>query len=84
VANDHGNQVIGELGQLSLCFALALSLVMANAGIVGAQEANGTARRIASGAAMGFFVFIALAFGVLTFVQRQERKAVPAEHLQRR
>jgi len=57
----------GELGQLSLCFALALSLVMANAGILGAKDANATARRIAHGAAMGFFVFIVLAFGALVY-----------------
>jgi len=63
--------MIGELGQLSLCFALALSLVMANAGILGAQPANDTARRIAHGAAMGFFVFIVLAFGALTFAYLQ-------------
>jgi len=55
----------GELGQLSLCFALALALVMANAGILGAQAANGTARRIANGAALGVTVFILLAFGAL-------------------
>jgi cytochrome c-type biogenesis protein CcmF len=57
----------GELGQLALCFALALSLVMANAGILGARQANGTARRIASGAAMGMTVFILLAFGSLAW-----------------
>jgi len=59
--------VIGELGQLSLAFALALSLVMANAGLVGAGAANNTARRIASGATMGLMVFCLLAFGVLTY-----------------
>ena len=59
--------MIGELGELALCFALGLSLVMANAGILGAREANGTARRIAHGAAMGMTVFIVLAFGVLTY-----------------
>jgi cytochrome c-type biogenesis protein CcmF len=58
--------MIGELGQLSLCFALALSLVMANAGIMGARVPNQSARRIAHGAAMGFCVFIVLAFGMLT------------------
>ena len=59
--------MIGELGQLSLCFALALSLVMANAGLVGASSANGTARRIAGGATMGMMVFCVLAFGALTY-----------------
>jgi cytochrome c-type biogenesis protein CcmF len=57
----------GELGQLALCFALALSLVMANAGILGARDINATARRIANGAAMGMTVFILLAFGALTY-----------------
>jgi len=58
--------VIGELGQLSLAFALALSLVMANAGLVGAQAASDTARRIAGGATLGMAVFSLLAFGTLT------------------
>ena len=34
----------GELGQLALCFALALSLVMAGAGLLGAR-AQGAAER---------------------------------------
>jgi cytochrome c-type biogenesis protein CcmF len=59
--------MIGELGQLSLCFALALSLVMANAGLLGAKAGNAAARRIASGTAMGMTVFILLAFGTLTY-----------------
>jgi cytochrome c-type biogenesis protein CcmF len=59
--------VIGELGQLSLCFALALSLVLANAGLLGARAGGGTARRIAGGAAMGMTVFILLAFGALVY-----------------
>jgi cytochrome c-type biogenesis protein CcmF len=59
--------MIGELGQLSLCFALALSLVMANAGLVGAHSATATARRIAGGATMGMMVFCLLAFGALTY-----------------
>jgi cytochrome c-type biogenesis protein CcmF len=59
--------LIGELGQLSLCFALALSLVLANAGLIGARAGGGTARRIAGGAAMGMTVFILLAFGALLY-----------------
>jgi cytochrome c-type biogenesis protein CcmF len=59
--------MIGELGQLVLCFALALSLVMAMAGLAGARADAALARRIASGAAMGLLVFVALAFGVLTY-----------------
>ena len=57
----------GELGQLALCFALALSLVMAVSGLMGTRPQDITARRIASGSAMGLFVFVALAFGTLTY-----------------
>jgi cytochrome c-type biogenesis protein CcmF len=59
--------VTGELGQLALCFALALSLVMAAAGLTGARANAATARGIAHGATMGMLVFIALAFGTLTY-----------------
>jgi len=37
----------GELGQLALCFALALSLVMAVAGLLGAREDHTAARSVA-------------------------------------
>ena len=57
----------GELGQLALCFALALSLVMAAAGLIGARVDAATARGIAHGATMGMLVFIAMAFGTLTY-----------------
>jgi cytochrome c-type biogenesis protein CcmF len=59
--------MLGELGQLALCFALALSLVMAAAGLIGTGGAanSGVARRIASASAMGLMVFVMLAFGVL-------------------
>jgi cytochrome c-type biogenesis protein CcmF len=59
--------VTGELGQLALCFALALALVMAVAGLLGTRPADFAARRIASGSAMGLLVFVALAFGTLTY-----------------
>jgi cytochrome c-type biogenesis protein CcmF len=59
--------MIGELGQLSLCFALALSLVMAVSGLMGAQPSGFAARKLATSSAMGFLVFIALAFGTLTY-----------------
>jgi cytochrome c-type biogenesis protein CcmF len=59
--------VTGELGQLALCFALALSLVMAAAGLTGTRADAATARGIAHGATMGMLVFIALAFGALTY-----------------
>jgi cytochrome c-type biogenesis protein CcmF len=59
--------VTGELGQLALCFALALSLVMAVSGLTGARADAATARGIAHGATMGMLVFIALSFGTLTY-----------------
>jgi cytochrome c-type biogenesis protein CcmF len=59
----------GELGQLALCFALGLSLVMAFAGLAGARndaaQAAIAARGIANGAAMGMLVFVGLAFFTL-------------------
>ncbi|HUO92932.1 MAG TPA: heme lyase CcmF/NrfE family subunit [Rhizomicrobium sp.] len=57
----------GELGQFALCLALALSLVQAGAGLAGARIDAAQARSVASGAALGFFVFVALAFGALTY-----------------
>ncbi|MBN9588083.1 MAG: heme lyase CcmF/NrfE family subunit [Alphaproteobacteria bacterium] len=57
----------GELGQLALCFALALSLVMAGAGLYGARANAAAARGVASSAALGMLVFVALAFGALTY-----------------
>ncbi|HWC63287.1 MAG TPA: heme lyase CcmF/NrfE family subunit [Rhizomicrobium sp.] len=59
----------GELGQLALCFALALSLVMAFSGLLGAgsQPVSPAARGIVHGASMGLLVFVALAFGTLTY-----------------
>jgi cytochrome c-type biogenesis protein CcmF len=59
--------MLGELGQLALCFALALSLVMAGAGLMGAKETREgqLARSVASASAMGLLVFVGLAFGTL-------------------
>src|SRR5579872_906920 len=62
--------MLGELGQLALCFALALSLVMAIAGLLGVRgdtPNSDLARRIAHGATMGMLVFVVLAFGTLTY-----------------
>jgi cytochrome c-type biogenesis protein CcmF len=56
----------GEIGQLALSIALALAIVQAGAGLIGARENAMQARGIASGAAMGLFVFVALAFAALT------------------
>src|SRR6201985_1240710 len=60
--------MLGELGQLALCFALALSLVMAIAGLMGeGRDAPNAilARRVASASTMGMMVFVVLAFGTL-------------------
>ncbi|MES2295078.1 MAG: heme lyase CcmF/NrfE family subunit [Pseudomonadota bacterium] len=60
--------MLGELGQLALCFALALSLVMAVAGLMGAPGDTPNAdlaRRIASASALGLMVFVVLSFGTL-------------------
>ncbi|HEY5336963.1 MAG TPA: heme lyase CcmF/NrfE family subunit [Rhizomicrobium sp.] len=57
----------GEIGQLALALAFALSAVMGTAGILGARVAANRARDVASSAAIGMFVFVALAFGALTY-----------------
>ncbi|HTT84180.1 MAG TPA: heme lyase CcmF/NrfE family subunit [Rhizomicrobium sp.] len=55
----------GELGQLALCLALALSLVQAIAGLGAGHTQSPLAARIASHAALGFAVFVCVAFGAL-------------------
>jgi cytochrome c-type biogenesis protein CcmF len=57
----------GELGQLVLCFALALSLVMSVAGFAGMNEARVAARGVATSSAFGLLVFVGLAFATLTY-----------------
>src|SRR5450432_3878072 len=59
--------MIGELGQLSLCFALALALVMSISGLMGMRPTAQVARETASSAAMGLLVFVVLAFGTLVY-----------------
>jgi cytochrome c-type biogenesis protein CcmF len=59
--------MIGELGQLVLCFALALSLVMAISGLMGAGPTAFAARKTATSSALGLLVFVGLAFGILTY-----------------
>jgi cytochrome c-type biogenesis protein CcmF len=56
----------GELGQLSLCLALALSLVQAIAGLYGGAVADARLMAMTRGASLGVFVFIAVSFGALT------------------
>jgi len=55
----------GEIGQLALCLALALSLVQSAAGLIGVRAAQ--ARAIANSSALGMFVFTALAFAALEY-----------------
>jgi cytochrome c-type biogenesis protein CcmF len=50
----------GELGQLALCLALALSCLQAGAGLFGNV-------RLAQSTALGNFVFVGLAFAALTY-----------------
>lgn len=57
----------GEIGQLALTLAFALSVVMAIAGLTGVRPQAERARAIASSSAIGMFVFVALAFGALTY-----------------
>jgi cytochrome c-type biogenesis protein CcmF len=57
----------GELGQLALCLALALSLVQAFSGFAGASRGSLRLMAMGRGAALGSFVFIALAFFTLMF-----------------
>jgi cytochrome c-type biogenesis protein CcmF len=59
--------VTGEIGQLALTLAFALSVVMAIAGLTGVRPQAERARAIASSSAIGMFVFVALAFGALTY-----------------
>ena len=57
----------GELGQLALCLALALSLVQAFFGFAGASRGSVGLMAMGRGAALGSFVFLALAFFTLMF-----------------
>ena len=61
----------GEIGQLALCLALALAFVQAGAGLWGARNdaavSRDLTRQVARMSAFGFFAFIALAFGALTY-----------------
>ncbi|HYH43528.1 MAG TPA: heme lyase CcmF/NrfE family subunit [Burkholderiales bacterium] len=59
--------MIPELGQFALALALCLALASAVLGIVGAHRANETWMAVARPAAAGQLVFIAIAFGCLTY-----------------
>jgi cytochrome c-type biogenesis protein CcmF len=57
----------GEIGQLALCLALALSLAQALSGFIGGARDHAGLMAITRGASLGVFVFTVLAFGALTF-----------------
>jgi cytochrome c-type biogenesis protein CcmF len=57
----------GELGQLALCLAFALSLAQAISGFLGASRGSVRLMAMNRGAALGSFVFLALAFFTLMF-----------------
>jgi cytochrome c-type biogenesis protein CcmF len=59
--------VTGEIGQLALCLALALALIQAVAGLMGVRLGGELSQSIARSTALGFFVFIVLSFGALTY-----------------
>jgi cytochrome c-type biogenesis protein CcmF len=55
----------GEIGQLALCLALALAVVQAMAGLIGARANGAATAAIARSSSIGLFVFVALAMGAL-------------------
>jgi cytochrome c-type biogenesis protein CcmF len=57
----------GELGELALCLAFALSLFQAISGFAGANRGSVSLMAMSRGAALGSFVFIALSFFTLMF-----------------
>ena len=59
--------MIGEIGQLALCLALALSLVQAFAGFRGGIRGDARLIAVSRSATFGVFVFVALSFGALTW-----------------
>src|SRR5216684_3751954 len=59
--------MIPEIGQLALALALCLSLAQASLGLAGAARGDGLWMGATRPAARGQFVFIAIAFGCLTY-----------------
>jgi cytochrome c-type biogenesis protein CcmF len=57
--------MIGELGQLALCLALALMLMQVAVNFIGAARNDEVLMAAGRSVALGGFVFIALAFGAL-------------------
>ncbi|TMG74771.1 MAG: heme lyase CcmF/NrfE family subunit [Betaproteobacteria bacterium] len=59
--------MIPEVGQLALALALCLAIAQALLGLAGAARGDGVWMRAARPAARGQFVFVATAFGCLTY-----------------
>jgi cytochrome c-type biogenesis protein CcmF len=59
--------MIPEIGQLALALALCLALAQASLGLAGAARGDGSWMGATRPAARGQFVFVAIAFGCLTY-----------------
>ena len=59
--------MIPEIGQLALALALTLAIAQGLLGLAGAARGDGVWMRAARPAARGQFVFVAIAFGCLTY-----------------
>jgi cytochrome c-type biogenesis protein CcmF len=59
--------MIPEIGQLALALALCLAIAQSLLGLAGAARGDGVWMRAARPAAQGQFVFVAIAFGCLTY-----------------
>ena len=59
--------MIPEIGQLALALALCLALAQASLGLAGAARGDGLWMAAVRPAAQGQFVFVAIAFGCLTY-----------------
>jgi cytochrome c-type biogenesis protein CcmF len=57
----------GEIGQLALTLAFALSVIAAISGLAGARLNGERARAVATSSSIGMFVLIALAYAALTY-----------------
>jgi cytochrome c-type biogenesis protein CcmF len=59
--------MIAELGQISLILALCMALIQAAVPLIGVQRGNLAWMGVARPAAQGQFLFLAIAFGLLTY-----------------
>lgn len=74
--------MIAELGQLALILALSLAIVQSVFPLLGATRGNAGWTALARPAAMGQFLFVAIAFGCLTqaFVSNDFSVLYVAQH----